>query len=124
MAARVGLLGKRPVLVVAAPPEARLVAPPGGAVEPLVHAPERVQAARVGGVGVVDDAVLEYERAQARPLARERGHVGPGHGREGGGPALAAPRPRARRLCRLAPVVVLDALPLLLLGERDLEVGV
>ena len=26
-----------------APPDARLVAPPGGAVEPLVHAPEAVQ---------------------------------------------------------------------------------
>src|SRR6266516_1129090 len=42
------------VLVVAAPPDARLVAPPGGAVEPLVHAPEGVQSARVGGIGVVD----------------------------------------------------------------------
>src|SRR5712672_1610932 len=30
------------VLVVAAPPSARLVAPAGGAVEPLVHAPEAV----------------------------------------------------------------------------------
>src|SRR5207249_3313857 len=55
------------VLVVAAPPDARLVASPGGAVEPLVHAPEAVQSARVGGIGVVDDAVLERERAHARP---------------------------------------------------------
>src|SRR5207302_1258313 len=44
------------VLVVAAPPDARLVASPGGAVEPLVHAPEGVQSARIGGIGVVDDA--------------------------------------------------------------------
>src|SRR2546425_2087667 len=60
------------VLVVAAPPDARLVAPLGGAVEPLEHAPEAVHSARVGGIGVVDDAVLERERAHARPLARVR----------------------------------------------------
>src|SRR6266498_5824616 len=60
------------VLVVAAPPEARLVAPLGGAVEPLVHAPEAVHATRVGGIGVVDHAVLECERAQALPLTDER----------------------------------------------------
>src|SRR5207247_5550596 len=47
------------VLVVAAHPDARLVAPPGCAVEPLVQAPEAVQSARIGGIGVVDDAVLE-----------------------------------------------------------------
>src|SRR4029453_2821841 len=70
------------VLVVAAPPGAGLVAPPGCAVEPLVHAPEAVQPARIGGIGVVDDAVFERERAHARPLARVRGHVGPGHRRE------------------------------------------
>src|SRR2546423_6541376 len=74
------------VLVMAAPPDARLVAPLGGAVEPLVHAPKAVQSARIGGVGVVDDAVLERERAHARPLARVRGHVGSGHRRERGGP--------------------------------------
>src|SRR3989442_5938071 len=69
------------VLVVAAHPEACLVAPLGCAVEPLVHTPEAVQPARIGGIGVVDDAVLERERAHARPLARVRGHVGSGHGR-------------------------------------------
>ena len=44
-----------------APPVASklLVAALGGAVEPLVHAPEAVQSARIGGIGVVDDAVLE-----------------------------------------------------------------
>src|SRR5437016_3677199 len=68
------------VLVVAAPPDACLVAPLGCAVEPLVHAPEAVQSARIGGIRVVDDAVLEHERAHARALARVRGHVGPGHG--------------------------------------------
>src|SRR5260370_10775939 len=48
------------VLVVAAVPEAALVAPAWRAVEPLVHAPEAVQSARIGGIGVVDDAVLEH----------------------------------------------------------------
>src|SRR5262245_38822373 len=69
------------VFVVAAPPDARLVAPPGGAVEPLVHSPKAVQAARIAGIGVVDDAILKRERAHARPLARVRGRVGSGHGR-------------------------------------------
>src|SRR5438067_9695383 len=64
------------VLVVAAPPDPRLVAPLGCAVEPLVHAPEAVQSARIGGIGVVDDAVVERERAHARPLARVRSPVG------------------------------------------------
>src|SRR5438552_13673691 len=77
------------VLVVAAPPDVRLVAPLGGAVEPLVHAPEAVQSARIGGIAVVDDAVLQHERAHARPLARVRGRVGSGHGR-----VVAARRPR------------------------------
>src|SRR4051812_47218433 len=40
------------VLVVGAPPDARLFPPLGGAVEPLVHAPEAVQAAGIGGIGV------------------------------------------------------------------------
>src|SRR5439155_11965508 len=48
----------RVVLVVAAPPDARLVATLGGAVEPFVHAPDSVHPARIGGIGVVDDAVL------------------------------------------------------------------
>src|SRR5438067_7985095 len=64
------------VLVVTAPPDTRLVAPLGCAVEPLVHAPEAVQSARIGGIGVVDDAVVERERAHARPLARVRSPVG------------------------------------------------
>src|SRR5207237_1700117 len=46
------------VLVVAAPPDTRLVAPLGGAVEPLVHPPESVQCARIGVIDGVDDAVV------------------------------------------------------------------
>src|SRR5262249_48928695 len=111
------------VLVVAAPPNAaRLVAPLGGAVEPLVHAPEAVQSARIGGIGVVDDAVLEHECAHARSIARVRGYVGSGHGRVLGD--------GLRDLCcvhRVAAVlvVIFDAsLALLLLRERDVEVEV
>ena len=43
---------------------------PWGAVEPLVHTPEAVQSARISGIGVVDDAIFEHERAHARPVAR------------------------------------------------------
>src|ERR1700685_136036 len=57
------------VLVVAAPPEAVLVAAERGAYKPLVHAPEAVQATRVRGVGVVDDAILERECAHAGSFA-------------------------------------------------------
>src|SRR5258708_5468976 len=100
------------VLVVGAPPEARLVAPLGCAVEPLVHAPEAVQSARIGGIGVVDDAVLERECAHARPLARERGRVRSAHGREDGRPLVAARSgaqsapPRACSCIRYPRVVV------------------
>src|SRR2546428_13519090 len=69
------------VLVVAAPPGGRLVAPLGCAVEPLEHAPEAVHPARIGGIGVVDDPVLERERAHARPITRVRGRVGSDPGR-------------------------------------------
>ena len=51
-------------------------------VEPLVHSPERVEAARVGGVCVVDDAVGECERTHARRLSGVGGDVSAGHGRE------------------------------------------
>src|SRR3989475_12648626 len=44
------------VLVVAAPPEAGLVATEWRAIEPLVHAPQAVHPAFVGRIGVIDDA--------------------------------------------------------------------
>src|SRR5437016_4448393 len=56
------------VLVVAAPPEAGLVATEWCPIEPLVHAPEAVQPARVRRVGVVHDAILEHKRAHAGPF--------------------------------------------------------
>jgi hypothetical protein len=122
VATRAGVLSKRLVLVVAAPPDARLVAPLGGAVEPLVHAPEAVQSARIGGIGVVDDPVLEHERAHARPIARVRGHVGSAEGRELGDGLRD--RCRVHRVAAALVVVFDDPLALLLLGERDVEVEV
>ena len=110
------------VLIVAAPPDARLVAPLRCTVKPLVHAPEAVQPACIGGISVVDDAVLERERAHARPLARVRGRVGSGHGRE-----LGDRFHDRRHVHRVpaAPVVIFNyPLALLLLGERDVEVEV
>src|ERR1700751_1130917 len=56
------------VLVVAAPPHAVFVAAEWRGVEPLVHAPQDVQSAPVGRVGVVHGAVLQGESAHARPL--------------------------------------------------------
>src|SRR5882724_4601209 len=63
------------VLVVAAPPVTRLIAPLGSAVQPLPHAPEAVQSARIGRIRVVDDAVLEGEGAHPRPLAEKGWHI-------------------------------------------------
>src|SRR3954469_14183901 len=125
-ARRAGCARRHFVLVMPAPPDARLVASERGTIEPLVRAPERVQSARIGGVRVVDRAALADERADAGALACVRGHVGPRAGREFGHRPFAAallacaPLPR-----RLAPVVVLDALAALLrFGEGDVEVGV
>src|SRR5437870_12095723 len=102
------------VLVMTAPPEPRLVAPLRRAVEPLVHAPEAVQSARIGGIGVVDDAVLERERAHARCLSRIRCGVGSDHGRHLGDRALLAGLQR-RNKTLWAEVVIGDSRPLLLL---------
>src|SRR5262249_44805703 len=106
------------VLVVTAPPETSLVAPSWRTIEPLVHAPQTIESARIGGVGVVDDAALEDKGARARPSAGKRGRVSSRRGRDGGN-RLAAAVPGA-----LAPVVVFNARALLRLGESDAEVGV
>src|SRR5690349_10219655 len=94
-------------------PDAGFVAAFGGAVEPLVDAPEAVQAARVGGIGVVDDAVFQRERAHPRSLAGEGGGIGSGSCRD-----LLSTLPRRLARRRFAPVVVFDALRTLLVwGE-------
>jgi hypothetical protein len=92
---------------------------------PLVHAPEPVQSARIGGIGVVDDAVFEHERAHTRPFACVRGDVGSGHGRVlSDGPLVAEHLRLWNGVCRrLAAVVVFNTtLALLFLGERRVEV--
>src|SRR5690349_4641425 len=101
---------------------ARLVSPSRRPVEPLVHAPQAVQAARVGRVRAVDDPVLERERAHAGALAR----VGRPVGARGCGPRVERPAYvlGRRPYGRLAEVVLEDARTLLLLGEDDVEVVV
>ena len=99
-------------------PQPRFIPPIRCPVEPLVHSPERVEAARVCGVCVVDDAVGECERAHARSLAGVGGDVGAGHGRD------IAYASRVGYRAERAVVVVDAAGALLLLGERGVEVVV
>src|ERR687896_2292389 len=73
------------VLVVPVNPRHRFVPSIRCPIEPLVHSPERVEAARVSGVCVVDDSVGECERTHARRLAGVDGDIGAGHGRESAG---------------------------------------
>src|SRR5450755_964173 len=111
------------VLVVAAPPEAVLVAAERRAVEPLVHAPQAVEPARVRRVGVVDDAVLKRERAHAGPFPPVRLPVRPDDARcelVESGAVLAGRRPEVR----LAEVVLGGARLPLLPGDGGLEVVV
>src|SRR5438105_15804148 len=108
------------VLVMAAPPDAGLVTAPRRAVEPLIHSPQTVQSARICGVGVVDDAVLECECAHAWSLADVRVHVGSAHGGElTGSVGCRARRYEGDRF--LLFVVVLDSLALFLFRERGAE---
>jgi len=51
-----------------AAPDAGFVAAHRGSVEPLIHAPEAIQPARIGGIAVIDDAILQHERTHARPV--------------------------------------------------------
>src|ERR1700751_1171554 len=97
------------VLVVATPPDALLVAPFGRAVEPLIGAPENVQAARIGRIGMIDGAVFQHESAHARPLAEESSRVRTAGGGTAGGRTAAAP-PH----WHFTPVVVFDAIVALL----------
>src|SRR5229473_3555222 len=111
------------VLVVAAPPEAGLVATEWRAVEPRVHAPDAVHPALVRRVGVVHDAILERERAHAGPFPPVRRPVRPDDARcelIEPGTVLTGWRPEVR-----PAEVVLDRSRLpLLLGDRRLEVVV
>src|SRR5579863_2784262 len=113
------------VLVVAAPPEAApgLVTAERCPVEPLVHAPQRVNPARVRGVGMVDGAVLEGERAHPRPFAAVGLPVG-ADDRLGEGVKRVPLRGAGRPQVLLAEVVADGARLPLLLGVRHAEVDV
>src|SRR5581483_3113881 len=65
------------VLVVTAPPDAALVAALRRAIEKRIGAPDRVDAARVGRVGVIDRVVLAHECAHAGAIAPEGPHINP-----------------------------------------------
>src|SRR3982074_1202911 len=108
------------VLAGGGPPEPGLVAPEWRAVEPLLHAPEAVQPALVRRVGVVDDAILERERAHTGPFSPVRRPVRSNARRDlrEQGTLLALRRPKVHRA-----EVVLDGSRLpLVLGVRRLEV--
>src|SRR2546421_2130953 len=64
------------VFITTAVPGNVLVAPLWCAVEPLVHAPDCVEAARVPRIGVVDDAVLARKGTHPWRFAYERCEVG------------------------------------------------
>src|SRR5690242_13154220 len=126
------------VLVMTTPPRAtRFVAAQRRAIQPLVHAPQSIQSARVGRVGVEDDVVFQHEGAHAGSFPDIRERIGSTHARELADRALVAEAGTpfrdlpsfhlaARRLHRgLAAIVVFGAaFPLLLFGDADREVGV
>src|ERR1700733_6000405 len=115
-------MGGGGVFVVATPPHALLVAPLGRTVEPLIGAPESVQSTRMGGIGVVDDAVLDRESAHARPIARKGSPIGSARRREPGD-SIGNLR-RGERMVA-APIIVFNpSRALLFLGDRDIEIEV
>src|SRR5581483_2638738 len=108
------------VPVMMPPPYAAvLVAALGRTIEPRIHAPQRIDAARVGGIRVIDDAILERECTHTGPLPDERAHVDARLYR-----VLMLDRLPGRRHRLLALIVVLDALRLLFLGKRGGVVSV
>src|SRR5262249_5372446 len=108
------------VLVIAPEPVSAFVSTFRRTVEPLVHPPETVEAARIAGVRVVDDAVLERERAHAGPFAHEGRDVDAGRACD-----LRLSTALGGRSEVLRPEVVVDhTRALLLLGERHPQVVV
>src|SRR5690348_11324315 len=78
-----------PILIPPLKPKTRFVAPLRSAIEPLVHPPKTVQSARIGRIRMIYHAVLEHERAHARPLPDECSGVSPTSTRNvGHGPAV------------------------------------
>src|SRR5262245_24620654 len=111
------------ILVVAEKPDSRLVTPSWRPVEPLVHAPEPVEPARVGRVGVVDDPVLAGERAHPGLFPRERRPVRTGARREFSEWPLLPGLQAGPDVVRME-VVLDDARALLFLCDRSVEIVV
>src|SRR6266567_5621049 len=111
------------VLVVAAPPQACLVATEWCPVEPLVHAPEAVYPALVRRVGVVHDSVFERERAHAGPFLPVGRPVRSNARRDRGDERILLAALRQPKVSRAEVVLDGSRLPLLL-GDRRLEVVV
>src|ERR1700733_4941691 len=114
--------GESAVLVVAPPPDALLVATLGRAVEPLIGAPESVEPARIGGIGVVNDAVFHCESAHARTIAHECSPVSSARRCEPGD-RLGNLR-RGQWMIASAIIVFNASRALLFLGDRDVEIEV
>src|SRR6266487_1730524 len=112
------------VLVVAAPPGAVLVAAEGGAVEPLVHAPQDVEPAQVRRIGVVYDAVLPHERAHAGDFPGVGGPVHAGDPRQPGDPRVVLTGHGLGLRADGAEVDLAGSGPLLLRRVRGVEVVV
>src|ERR1041385_1697814 len=115
------------VFIMSVPPETAVLVPAfGSAIEPLVHSPESVETSGISGVGVINDPVLERERAHAGTFADVGIDVGTGSGCEFGRSFGSGARERGRFAAgfdrRLAAIVVLDSLALLFFGERDVEI--
>src|SRR5256884_2375433 len=111
------------VLVMAAPPEPRLVPALGRAVEPLVHAPEAVHPALVRGVGVVHNPILQHERAHTGPFLPVRRPVCSNARSELGDEGIILARHGQSQIHRAEVVLDSSRLPLLL-GVRHMEVVV
>src|SRR5207245_4392607 len=116
------------VLVVAFPPDPRLITSFGCAIEPLVCAPEIVQSARIRRIGVVDDAILEHKGTHTRSLTNVRRRIRSAHSCERRSPIWCRARelggfPSSRPHWRLVTVVVFNAfLALLFLCEPYAEI--
>ena len=64
------------ILIMTSPPYAGFITALGSAVQPLIHAPQAVETAGVGGIGVVDDTVFDDERAHPGAITRVSSAVG------------------------------------------------
>ena len=66
----------------APPPDPTLVAPLRRTIEPLVYPPESIQSARIGGVRVINHAILLHEGAHAWTVTPIGLYVGTARGGE------------------------------------------